>query len=379
MLDPITSTFLMGLARSVPGLISDWLKTRNQIRLEYTRGWVNERGEQARHQQWRERTEYPAVLASYPLGVPGRLGTLFQTPGRLPLILVSPLPPGAWPSLEAIPERVHELLGAADKMRLYAQVVSGAFARDAGVSRYIDGEVAARTVAGYEFSREPAVLVYFEQGVRTLTAHAYLSTVFGSVGGESSFSFVIARYTRDPACNVPPVTSLGGDLPAWRLINLSAFAPSDASDVVAQTVTWFLLAVIDAYWELKNGNNPRLLSSAGAVPLSGHPAIPADRKPDHTTEASIQFLGNYVDLRIRLEHEARQFAGTGFEVTAEELPDGHVGMHVRGRGKDVVFVVDSHYPDAPPVAIQVGEELIGIDASDWSSECTLMDLVEAIK
>jgi hypothetical protein len=371
VIDPITLAFLTGVARSVPGLVSDWVRTRNEIRVEYTRAQIAGNAEITTLRR-------QAAIRDYPLGLPGRLRDLFELSGRLPVILVSPLPPQAWPSLTAIPERVQGLLSEVPRLGSYAQPISGAFVREAGISRFIDGEVAARTVAVSEFSREPAVLIYFEHTPRALTALAYLSTVFGSVGGDSSFSFVIARYTQDPASNTPPVMPLGGDLPAWRLINLSALASLDASDVVSQTITWFLLAVIDAYWEQKADRDPGLLASVGVLPAPARPVRFPAAIPAHTEELPAQFLGNDVDLRSRLEREARQLVHKGFQVSAEELDSGYVGMHITGVTKDVVFVVDGSYPDAPPVAISTRGAPIEIGASDWSPECTLMDVVEAI-
>jgi hypothetical protein len=376
----LTTAFLAGLCRSVPGLVSDWLKTRNAIRVEYTRARITESTEEARHRRGVEAQEYKATIASYPLGVPGKLRTLFPMSGQRPLILVSPLPPGVWPSLNAIPERVQALFNEVDKIGSYAQAISGAFVCDAGTHRFIDGEVTARAIAKHEFIREPAILVYFEQSPRTLTACAYLSTLFGSVGGESSFSFVIARYINDPGSSIPAVTSLGGDLPAWRYINLDKLPPQvDASDIVAQTITWFLLAAIDAYWALRAGSDPGLLISAGAVPPSKDHVKSASVTPNYTeNDPALQSLINDPDLRDRLEREARQLAEAGFQVSAEEVSKGYVGLHVRGVGKDVVFVVGGDYPSAPPVAIREGETPIEIDAQDWSSECTLMDIVEAV-
>jgi hypothetical protein len=373
-MDPITIAFLAGLAKTVPGLVGNWLQTRNTIRVEYTRARIAETAEEANHRRWMEQQRYTATIANYPLGAPGNLRTLFPGSGQRPMILVSPLPPGAWPSLNAIPERVHELFNEVDKIGSYAQAISGAFVRDAGAYRFIDGEVTARTIALYEFSRAPAIVIYFEQGLRTLTACAYLSTVFGSVGGESSFSFVIARYINDPSSSGSPITSLGGDLPAWRLINLDKFSPLDASAIVAQTITWFLLAAIDAYWTQKGLVSPGLLTLSGA----GYPDTQLRITPSPPENAAIQFLGDDADLRGRLEREAGQLVEAGFQLSAEELNSGYVGLHVRGGAKDVVFVVDSDYPNAPPVAIRAGGTPIEIDASDWSSECTLMDIVEAV-
>jgi hypothetical protein len=377
-MDPITIAFVAGLAKTVPGLVGNWLQTRSMVRVEYTRARIAETAAEANYRRWIEQQRYTATIANYPLGAPGNLRALFPGSGQRPMILVSPLPPGAWPSLNDIPERVYELFNEVDKIGSYAQAISGAFVRDAGAYRFIDGEVTARTIALHEFSRAPAIVVYFEQGPRTLTACAYLSTVFRSAGGESSFSFVIARYVNDPRSSGSAATPLGGDLPAWRLINLDKFSPLDASAIVAQTITWFLLAAIDAYWTQKGMASPGLLALSGADPDGRYSDMQGRITPSPPRGAAIQFLGDDADLRGRLEREGGQLAEAGFQVSAEELNSGYVGLHVRGSAKDVVFVVDRDYPNAPPVAIRAGGTPIEIDASDWSSECTLMDIVEAV-
>ena len=376
-MDPFTAAFLVGICKSVPGLVSDWLKTRNASRVENTRARITESTEEARLRRSIQAQEYAATIASYPLGVPGKIRTLFPVSGQRPMILISPLPPGTWPSLNAIPERVHALFDEVDNARSYAQAISGAFVRDAGIPRFIDGEVTARTIATHEFTRALAILIYFEQSPRTLTACAYLSTVFGSSGGESSFSFVIARYINDPGSSGQAVTSLDGDLPAWRSINLDKLSPLDASEIVAQTITWFLLATVDAYWAQKGESNPGLLVSAGVVPASRYPGMSAVTS-SRISDAADRFLESDVDLRGRLEREGRQLVEAGFQVSAEDLGNGCVGVHVRAVSKDVVFVVDGAYPGAPPIEIRAAGTPIKIDASDWSPECTLMDVVEAV-
>lgn len=355
-MDLITQ-FLFPLGAAVPKVVGNWIETRNAIRLEYTKARLTEDQEQARHRRDRELREISAISASYPLGPPGRLRTLLTFSG-LPLILVSPLPPGAWFASDVVPARIQGLLQENEKLGSYAQPVSGAFVRDAGLLRFVEGDIGARAIARYEFGGEPAVLVYFEQASNALVARAYLSTIFGSVGGDSAFSFIIARYSRVPTSNTSPVTSLGGDLPAWRVINLDAFPESDPVEIVAHTITWFLLAVVDAYWMLKAGIHPGLLTVSG---VASSPAL---------VSASVR--------HARLEREKWQLTAAGLQVTSEEITDRYVGVHVQGSGKDVVFVLDDRYPDSPPAEIRASGASFEIDASDWSPECNLMDVVEAL-
>lgn len=368
-LDVITP-FILGLAKAVPGLVGNWIQTRNTIRVEYTRARLTETADQARHRRALELQEFAALSQSYPLGTPGRLRSILNSSG-LPTILVSPLPPTAWLSQSTVPIRVLELLGEIESIGAYAQPLSGAFVQDIASRRFVDGEVGARTIARLEFGHEPAILVYFEQGVTTLTARAFLSTVFGSVGGDTGFSFAIARYGKSGASE-STATALGGDLPAWRIINLESFPDVDHAEVVAYTVTWFLLAVIDAYWTIRSGTPPGLLRSVGIGSVSTGPAC------HETTTEPRHLLASDPIRHARVEQEAQRLAASGFEVTAEEVTDRHIGLHVKGLQKDVIFVLDDEYPQSPPARIQTAETSFQIEASDWSPECTLIDVVEAL-
>jgi len=300
------------------------------------------------------------------------LRTLLPTTG-LPAILVSPPPPEAWRGSEGIAERIRELITGTERITDFAQMPSGVFRRDGAVVRFIDGEMGARWVANTEFEREPAILVYFEHSQHSLTAYAYLSTVFGSVGGDLSFPFTIARYVRTQPGG-PAVSAKDGDLPAWHSINLAAFAGIEPAEVVAYTITWFLLAVVDNYWRLKSGIDPGLLAQFGV----GEGRATADRPRTEAITERAEFLPAAPSRRARLELDARQLADNGFEVTAEELDGGYVGLHVEGV-IDVIFVVDATYPDAPPAVIQVDGVDVSLDATGWSSECTLTDIVEALR
>jgi hypothetical protein len=381
MIEILIGPFLAGLASAVPRLVSSWIETRNALRVEYTRAHLNGLSEEHRLRMavQLQRIELDTLLATtYPLGVPGHVRSRVRGSG-LPVILVSPPPPGASLPVGGAAERIEEILSEVQSIDRYGRVISGAFVREAGQSRYIDGENGARTIARSEFGLGPAILIYFEWRAQALSAHAYLSTVFGSVGGDSGFPFVVARYSRERRSNGPAVLARDGDLPSWHHIDLRALPEADPVDVVAYTVALFLLATIDAYWEMRTGQAPGLLAQARAG--WGGEDVAAPRGPTNavdTTPPPNGFLAGDPHRRARLEQDARQLAEVGYEVTAEELGAGYVGLHVRGMA-DVIFVVDARYPQAPPVVIRFGDTDIEIEPAHWSSECTLADVVEAAR
>ncbi|GAB2862654.1 hypothetical protein [Lentzea nigeriaca] len=357
MLELLTP-FLGGLLGAVPNLVTSWVETRNAIRVEHVRAHLNEITEERRVQaaiRLHEAELESQVAAGYPLGVPGRLRSLLPQSG-LPTIIVSP-PPHPMPGLV---ELISELLHGVEGFARYATMPSGVFARDGGVQRFIDGEVGARLVARSEFERRPVVIIYFEQSDRSLTAHAYLSSIFGTTGGESGFPFMIAKYGKGSG-----FARRDTDLPSWHLINLAAVNDREPVEVVAATVSWFVLAVLDTYWDMSAAVKPDLLARTSAGQMIGAHLPPAEHEP-----ADEQFE--------RVEREARQLAGLGYEVTAEKLGEGNIGLHVRG-DQDIIFVIDSSYPVLPPTVIRSGDTDVHIDATDWSSECGLADIVEALQ
>src|SRR3712207_5055815 len=105
----LITPFVLGMIQAVPNLVANWIETRNAIRVENTRARLTESQEQASHRRSIEMQELNAVGASYPLGAPGRLRTLYAASG-LPKLLVSPLPPEAWLSRSRVPQRIHEIL-----------------------------------------------------------------------------------------------------------------------------------------------------------------------------------------------------------------------------------------------------------------------------
>nr|WP_042177791.1 hypothetical protein [Kibdelosporangium sp. MJ126-NF4]CEL12771.1 hypothetical protein [Kibdelosporangium sp. MJ126-NF4]CTQ98457.1 hypothetical protein [Kibdelosporangium sp. MJ126-NF4] len=354
--------FIGGVIGVVPKLIGSWIETRNSLRVEYVKAHLNAVAEEQRLQtqiRLHEADLQHRSAQQYPLGTPGRLRALLPVSG-LPTIVVSPTPPGSPRYMDGLDRRVRELLLNVADFRRYATIPSGVFAHDAGVTRFIDGEVGARVIAEAEFGRWPAILVYFEPGFRSLTAVAYLSTVFGDVDGSSGFPFPIATYQPGAGRSVSRDT----DLPSWHHIDPTATPGVDPLDVVASTISWFVLSAVDTYWQLTSGVRPGLLARSGASSVAEVETPPAVDVAEQSSQ-----LG-------RLESEAQRLVRLGFDITLEQLPGGYVGLHLSGP-KDVVVVVDESYPELPPVVIRIDNTDVHIGAADWTAECGLADIVEA--
>ncbi|HWD78532.1 MAG TPA: hypothetical protein VG497_06620 [Kribbella sp.] len=355
--------FLGGLVATVPKIVGNWLETRNAIRVEYVKAHMNTLAEERKVQtalRLREIDRERQQDAGYPFGVPGRLRTLLPGSG-LPTIILSPPPPGAPGYVAGVEERIRELLAEVPGFDAYAVVPSGVFARDNGVPRFIDGEIGARAVAAEEFGKRPAVLAYFDTGGRTFSAHAYLSTIFGTGDGQPGLPFLIAKYRPGSGDS----SRRDADLPSWHFVDPFATPHADPVDVVAMTVCWFLVSVVDTYWQHTAGLAPGLLGLAGAEAPAELPAAP---DPAPVTEKS---------QLARVESESARLVELGYAVTAEPIDGGYLGLHLTGPA-DVVFVVDESYPELPPVVIRLGDTDVHIDAADWTAECTLADIVEAM-
>ncbi|GLZ40788.1 hypothetical protein [Actinokineospora sp. NBRC 105648] len=351
----LLGSFLTGLFSAVPQAVTSWVEGRNAVRIEHLRNQFDAEAQERSVRTARRMREIDLEFRqseSYPLGVPGKLGQLLST-SAVPILLVSPAPPRCPVDLDGVADRVVEILAGQSGFGGYATAPTGAFSRDGGTPRFIDGDVGARVVAEAEFAdRGPAVIVYFVAGARTVTAHAYLSTVFGSVAGQDGIPYAIARYGRDGSGS----TALrDAHLPSWHHIDLDQFPAAAPVDVVAATTAWFLLSVVDAYWQLTTGAVPGLLAAVAAA----HTTAPAD------SPVAVA------------EREAARLSALGYDVTAE-LIDGGIGLFLTGK-HEVAIVLGADYPAAPPLAIRVDGVDIGISPANWSPECTLADVVEALR
>jgi hypothetical protein len=357
--------FVGGIISVVPKIVGNWLETRNAIRVEYVKNHMSALAEERKVQtalQLREIDRERQQDAGYPLGTPGQLRTLLPESG-LPTVILSPPPPGAPDYVAGVEERIRELLADVEGFDAYARVPSGAFARDNGVPRFIDGEVGARAVAAAEFGRRPAIVAYFDTSGRTLSAHAYLSTIFGSSDGQPGLPFLIAKYRP----GLGDSSRRDSDLPSWHFVDPFATPGADPVDIVAMTVSWFLISVVDVYWQHTAGLRPGLLVLAGAEAPAELPAPPEPGASPVTEKTQL----------ARVESESARLVELGYSVTAEQIDGGYLGLHLTGPA-DVVFVVDESYPELPPVVIRIGDTDVHIDAADWTAECTLADIVEAI-
>jgi hypothetical protein len=259
-----------------------------------------------------------------------------------------------------VARRAKELLTGTSDISEFLQLQIGPAS-----GRLVDDEASARSVAATEFARRPAIVVFFGKSGDAITAHALLSTVFDAADGSSSLLFPIARYVRSGGGGVQ---AGDGHLPSWQGIDLDTLREWDPAEIVASTVAAFLLATTDAFWHLRTGLSPNLFARSGiATRLEGFDAAAATPEPPAATVQ--QGWG-------RIEAEAGRLVVKGFNVEAEALEHGLIGLHASGP-MDVRFVLAADHPRSPPLAVAVDGTEIAIAEEDWSPECSVVDIVEA--
>lgn len=320
------------------------------------------------------------LAAHYPLGVPGRLARVYESDGR-PGILVSEPTGQGRRRFSDLPARVHDVLRETPGLDERALLCTGAFAADAGVPRVIGGNVEAAEVARYEFARRPGLIVYFESVGNGLVAEAYLAGVFDTADGSVGFPLVIARYGWGRPNGSSPVQSWESDIPSWRYIDLQEIQGQVApADVIAHTVSWFLLSVVDAYWQIR-GVSSALLDGAASAYLAPPRAVGA--RSTGGPQGRPGGEGMSPQLRTRLESDAQALSDSGYHVVIEQLPEsgGLTRLDVSGQGRSVAFVLGSGYPRTPPGVIVFGDagpEGIEVDDEVWAARPTLAGILEEL-
>jgi len=363
--------FLAGIVTEVPRLVGVWVEQRNATRLAHTREVLisNANESELLHARRLRDLEIEVQEAGrYPLGGPGRVrGTL--GPASVPTVLVSPVPPGSLVSGDSAAGIVMEIVRTIDDHMDYVSVPTGAFPHEAGVARWIAGEIDARNIAVIEFAHRPAIIVYFDVTPLSVTARAYLSTVFGTTDGTSTLTFTIARFTISHI-GEPVMVPRGGDLPSWRTVELGAFSASHRYEVMGIAVAAFVVATVDAYWRIQHGRDPNLFEGGrmsellDSLILDGMRSVP-----------SIPRLAAALD-RDRIEQDAERLVMMGFAVEAEDLGDGLTGLILQGP-LNARIVLDDRYPLTPPRALRIEEMDIDIRPDGWSPESSLVDVMEA--
>jgi hypothetical protein len=267
----------------------------------------------------------------------------------------------------------------------YADLLTGAFVRDNGVSRAIRGMGEAKEIAAAEFPSRPAVLIYFERHSGGMTAFAYLAGLFATVDGDSGFPVRVAKFltTGDPVAS-PVASPQDTDLPTWQLINLSGW-PGPREEVIAAVISWFTLSALDTYWLLHGVAGTGLLAAAFPQAGSTSPASDAGQPPRQAQPASEVPLSDadVTDQFLRrLDSEMRGLAGAGFGLgEVVEFGEGQVALLTSKGDLVIAFVVGEDFPVKPPLVLALaehGQQRFDIDEGTWTPDRTLLEIAESL-
>lgn len=384
-------------------MISSELNTRGTIRIRREEARLNIQVEERRvalaHSLAREQHQHEVALQHltihaqhYPLGVPGR----FRESGsrQRPIVLVSPPPGGpVWPSGNAaaggltLDELTYDRLREAPQIGRYADLLTGAFARDAGVTRAIRGLSGAQEIAIAEFPSCPAILIYFERHASGLTAFAYLARLFATVDGDYGFPIRVAKFvTNGNPAEPPSATRQDTDLPTWQLIDISGW-PGSRDDVVASVISWFTLAALDSYWMLQGVTGTGLLASVFAQQKANQQK--AGQPEADTPPVAIEAPAPVPDpaaaesqLLRRLDTEMTSLAQAGFQLgEVVEFGERQVAVMVTKDDLIIAFIVGEDYPGKPPLVLTFsGHEQQRFDISEetWAPERNLLEIAEGL-
>jgi hypothetical protein len=376
----------------LPGMVSDELKTRGQIRIKREDArlalQVEERKTALTRVLERERRQHEIALRNiafslqhYPLGLPGRLLNL--TTGHQPAVLISPPPKGLVAADAAgtqasirVDELAYDWLREAPEIARYADLLTGAFTSDAGVPRAINGVAQAEEIVAAEFVSRPAILVFFERHATGVNVIAYLTRMFEADDGDFGFPIQVARFVTDGDPGAPPVaTRADSDLPIWQHIDISGW-PGRRDDVIAAVISWFILASLDAYWSMQGVPRTGLLRSALADQGTGGMALP--------TDASLSRADDRPERQLvrRLDTELTRLAQAGFELgDVVELGSNKVGVTAARGGTQIGFIVGPDYPAKPPLVMAVGatgQQSYEISEADWAPDRNLLEIAEGV-
>ncbi|GAA0937530.1 hypothetical protein GCM10009550_04360 [Actinocorallia libanotica] len=375
-LGAIVSGLLGGFGSQIVELLGVELETRGALRVAREKARLDEIADERRAATARardaERLRHRVLVERhrqhgrfYPLGVVGRLAE--QVRGTAPAILVSPVGGDGEFSGERIPGLVHEALRTVPGFDRYAELMTGAFVRDAdGRTRTIAGRVSAREVCSLEFSRVPAIVVYFEVGGDHVNVFALLDAMFPTTRGETAFPLQIARFARDGGRS--PHRAAAGDLPTWQHIDLDG-VPDAADQTVAAVIAWFLLSCLDLHWRLRGTAQVNLRGSLSGLP-AGALAPLSGPEPDRSDV-----------FAYRLERELRELAELGMTPEVTGFGDDRIALIVTTRIGEVSLIVDAAYPASPPLLIVPGPDgpvPVPVDAASWDPRRTLREIVESL-
>ncbi|MEU4513334.1 hypothetical protein AB0G05_27870 [Nonomuraea wenchangensis] len=308
---------------------------------------------------------YRLQNAHYPLGVVGRLHR--TTSNSLPSVLISPVAPGGRLAGNGIPGLVHEALRGVTAFPRFAKLRTGSFVSDNGVPRTITGSVGAEEIAALEFPGRPAIILYFERDGDRLSVFAFLNALFPAVGGSMGFAMRVATFGWDSPLGTMQSLPGDGDLPTWQYVNLAAVG-QPADRVIAAVLAWFVLACLDQHWRIRGVHDAGLLDEVlRAVPDAAAivPEPPAG-----------EVFG------YRMETELGELIQAGHTPEIAAFTDSQVAVIVELEACQVALIVTAAYPAEPPlVLVQSGAEgeRLDLDASGWSPDRTLLEIVESLR
>ncbi|MFD1542611.1 hypothetical protein [Nonomuraea guangzhouensis] len=377
----IGGTLIKGFVNLIPQLIGDELRTRGVIRTMNHQDRLSQVADERRHaarmayldeehQRQLLLERYKNLNTHYPLGTIGRLRSM--TTDQRPAVLVSPMSFAGGTS-GRVPGLVHDALRQIPDFSRHAALHTGAFVSDSGVSRLIEGSTGAAEISALEFPSHPAVLVYFEADGDHLNAFAYLSSLFPTIDGQTGFPIRIACFGWDDRTTTDRPGE--GALPVWQYVNMTELDYPD-EQIVAGIVAWFVLTCVETYWQLRGAAVSLRPDTAGPVggPVPGPVGAPAQA-------IGAQEVGAQDVFACRVEMEVMELERRGFTVETLELDRDRVALIVSTNALGVSFVLDAGFPATPPDVFFVedtGPEHLELDASIWSPERTLLDIVEVL-
>ncbi|WP_338760919.1 hypothetical protein V7968_32660 [Nocardia vulneris] len=378
----IGAPLLDGVLGAFPGLLGEHLRQRGAIREHREQAMLSELAEERRsaaqlaaaEQQYQHQIlieKYKNQTERYPLGVIGRLRDLAAVDDIRPAVLVSPMT--GWAA--AAPSLIHQALYDLGDFATFAQLYTGAFVSDGGVTRTIAGSVEAREIGMLEFPGQPAILVYFEDNGSRVNAFAHLGSLFPLSDGRTGFGMRIASFGSGGGST--PMSE--GSLPVWRYVNLDEVDRPPA-EVIAAVVAWFVATCVEIYWALQGVSSLNLRRN----PVARFAVAPASESPLLGAAVSLIDRINEVEsvFGCRMQQEVTTLLRLGYtDIETVEYGPERVALVVSNTAMSMSFLLDADFPASPPGIFYITDserEHIVLDGSTWSPEHTLAEIAEAI-
>ncbi|MFF0154036.1 hypothetical protein [Micromonospora sp. NPDC005203] len=319
--------FVTGMIAALPNVVGEWFRTRNEIKLIRLRNGAQSQAAEPRPQVSRAPPQRAAAATRSPV----------------PVLRIGGLPSGTTLAGPDVVARVKELIAELDPNGRYLRVERpGGLLPPEGT---------------------PLIKVQFKATPVGVRASAGLATVHQGASLHGS-AMDVADYIVHSAPRAAAATPATGRLQTWSHVDLRQLDQYPPAEVVAYTVTWFVLAVTDAYWIEATGADPGLLARTGAPPAARVPnrRVPVTTATDGPWAADVQ-----------------QLRAAGCRVTVVPLEQGRTGLQIVDGDTELMVVVDHHFPDAPPIAVHANRVPVELLAADWDRSRTLTQILEALR